>query len=304
MTAPSEEQAREGLEAVCHHYLGDPRRDEGARLVYTCPGCGGTTFAANLVTLKAGCWTGRCRPGRYAGALELVSHFDGLPDQNEALERAREILGLRGIETEPPTVEGPEGADTAATTSEAEGDEPTRGEGHPSADEPLRCEPGETLLGTGGDSGVRTAGSTDFGGLARSSDGCDGEGPDEEEGWYAVLQVLDVVQKKPHSYQPAGALRPLPSSVATGPELLAAFVAFAAGAAGSWQLVGHAGALLAVVGLSEAAGVMVPYEDACALTVGSLASLAAWLFLSGRRHAERRHLGDDGPERRPGRGKG
>ncbi len=295
MSVDAEERARERIAQVCRYYLGTPVGREGTRLVFACPSCQGASFAANLVTRKAGCWTGRCPPGRYADALELVSHFDGLTDPRKILERAGEILAPRAVE---PRRSG--GNATTADLDEARDGRHQEGRPEDGAHRagavsrglaPESASPGSE----GGADAVavaRGSGDAEAGRLARSCDEVGEDGTGAEEGWYAALAASEGLLPRPEVYRPAGAMRPLPSSVATGAELLAALVAFAVVAACLWALIGHLGPTLST-SLPGAADIMVRHKAACALSAGTATSLVAWAFMSGRRRAERRHLGDE-----------
>ncbi len=295
MSAGAGERAREGIAQVCSYYLGTPVSEEGTRLVFACPSCEGASFAANLVTRKAGCWTGRCPPGRYADALELVSHFDGLTEPGEILERAGEILASRAAE---PRRSGGD----ATTVDPAAAEDWRRQEGraedgsHRAEADSRGLAPESASSGSeGGADAVavaRGSGDAETGRLARSCDEVGEEGTGAEEGWYAALAAPEGLLPRPKVYRPAGAMRPLPSSLATGTELLTALVACAVVAACVWALIGHLGPVLAT-GLPGAADILVRHKAACALSAGTATSLVAWAFTSGRRRAERRHLGDE-----------
>lgn len=288
--------AKEGLAEVCRHYLGAPLREESGRLVYACPSCGGATFAANLVTEKAGCWTGRCPPGRYSDIPGLVAHFDGVLSPAEALERAEAISEVRDAEARLPKGEQV-AADLTANDVADRCPERDLGAGDAPGGEQVPSSARPTSEGEPGVEGSTAAAETGF---ARSSEKKrESHFEDVREGWYAVLAAPGSVRPGPKIYRPAGALQPLPASLVTGTELLMTLVVFAVGTACAWWLGGYVEPLLYSTGVAEAFTAALRHKRLCALSVGFLASLAVWLASSSRRHAVRRHLGEATHAKRP-----
>lgn len=279
-----EERVKDGIEEVCRHYLGDPEREEDGRLLFVCPACGGLTFALNPLARKAGCRTGRCPPGRHADALDLVSHFDGLPRYPGALWRGHEILGL-------PSFRDPDAAPDDRGTDEEGGWVIADDAGDPAA--PAKPVPLE-VPNRGPDEGA----------LDEQAPG-DSE-DDREEGWYAALaeaegRVVAPQGPPPRVYRPRGAVR-LPSpAVVTKGEGVAALIAFPLGVVAARLLLGLA-ADSELAGTLDLAHRLAEHRALAELAVGFLASLLLWRYLSARRFVLRRHFGATKRERRAGPG--
>lgn len=81
------ELIRDGIVAVCFHYLG-PGRRQGARYVWRCPDCGkDEKFAANAQRRLAGCLNAGCSMPKTMDALQMISHLEGIPAQGSGFVR-------------------------------------------------------------------------------------------------------------------------------------------------------------------------------------------------------------------------
>lgn len=280
-----EERVKDGIEEVCHHYLGDHEGKEDGRLLFVCPACGGPTFALNLVARKAGCRTGRCPPGRHADALDIVAHFDRLPRLPEALRRGCEILGL-------PYPQDPNAAPDGRGTDAKDGRKGADGTGNPAPPEPVPLEVPNASPSTGGSD--------------EHPPRDEPEDHQEEEGWHAALAEAEGRAAAPQGppprvYSPRGAvLLPSPAIVTKG-EAVAALIVFVLGVVAARLLLGlaidsgHAVTLDLAHRLDE-------HQTLAELAGGFLAPLLLWRYLSGRRLALRHHFGAPKRERRGGPG--
>lgn len=98
---------RERTLDVLAHYLESPGKDQGSRVVWTCPSCGkAEKFAVKKAARKGGCLVAGCGLEGYEDVFSLVARFEDLDYRTDflrILERAYEVLGIYLQEARPRT---------------------------------------------------------------------------------------------------------------------------------------------------------------------------------------------------------